>query len=345
MNIVTHSRNRGADSARVGNLAVWIAGAILFLACTARANAGDAAAAAAAGDSANAGQTRPVLGGHAFVPYSAVDAPFITTHLRSTLGYGSAVDMKVAYKNLDGEIVKESQGDLLYTNLQLEYQQRVLQWLAINGQMLLNGRIGQDATTLLAQGITGVTGAQLTGVARVAERRNWLLSGTLGISSTNITGIRLLDFAREVVDSGKITPDNKLIRSGSATRGSVGLRFAQGLNGLFGYTLLAEEGFGDSFRDGESSASSYRLGGTVNFDFRPKYRVPVGLLAGYLVNSLAPIGGDINGNMESYLFQVAYTGRKDFSIALESSYSTVPLNQSNERLKFNATQLTMRYYF
>jgi hypothetical protein len=300
---------------------------------------------AAAADSTHAAQVLPELAGHMFIPNSGVEAPFITTHLRSTLGAGRAIDMKVSFKNLDGVIVRESHGDLLYSNLELEYQQRVLRWLAVNAQMFLNGRVGQDAATLLSQGVTGVVGTQLTGLARIAQSRNWMLSGSLGMGTTSVTSIGLLDFAREVADSGKITPDNKIVKTISATRGSVGLRFAHGLNPLLGYTLLAQEGFGDSFVAGKGSVSSYRLGGTVSLDLRPKYRVPIGVLAGYNVNSLAPYGSDVNGILRSFLFQVGYTGRKDFSLSLESAFTKVPLNQNNENLQFNSAQMTMRYFF
>ena len=83
-------------------------------------------------------QTRPAgsgrgrtIGGHLFIPSSTFADPFVASYVRSLIGAGQASNLQVPIYNVSDSLVTTLQGDLSFLEIDLEYQQRVLGWLAL----------------------------------------------------------------------------------------------------------------------------------------------------------------------------------------------------------------------
>ena len=99
------------------------------------------------------GANAPVLGQHRFSPISTLKHPFITTFVRSTLGMGQAKDVDLGTVVVGNDTLVSFQGDLLFLQLQFEYQHAVKEWIAARVEIDVLGRLGTDLESLVADGV------------------------------------------------------------------------------------------------------------------------------------------------------------------------------------------------
>jgi hypothetical protein len=162
---------------------------------------------------------KPNLNGHKFITNALVKDPFVRTHIRNSLGIGQTLDFETPVLILNGNKVVSLKGDLLYTSIDFEYQQEIRDWLAFSGRFQVAGRMGTEVSALFTNGINFITGLELGWMVKAFENRNMALSGHMKVTSNSGTYVNLYDFIQGVViDSGKITVGNKLVKSTPLTR-------------------------------------------------------------------------------------------------------------------------------
>ena len=164
---------------------------------------------------------RRTLNGHTFIPSTQVEDPFIATLVRTQTGAGYATRVATDVTNeVVDSLIQVLEGDLAFIALQFEYQQALSDWLAISAAGSGAARIGTGAQSVIAQGITSIFAFKFRAMARILERENWMLSGTLKLEPVTQFGLDVLDFARRVIEEGKISEDNSLIRKATTYGGS-----------------------------------------------------------------------------------------------------------------------------
>ena len=106
----------------------------------------------------------PILDGHRFIPNSTVPDPFITSYLRSNTGFGFLLDAKIPVLT-EADTVAVLQGDIAFALLGFEYQQAIVDFLALRIGFGGAIRTGTNGETLIAEGLNasysfgvGVTG-------------------------------------------------------------------------------------------------------------------------------------------------------------------------------------------
>jgi len=73
---------------------------------------------------------RPTLGGHTFIPNAITEDPFINTWIHNRLGVGQALNVETIPEfEIDTLTLGGSRGNLFFAVLDLEYRQKVLDWL------------------------------------------------------------------------------------------------------------------------------------------------------------------------------------------------------------------------
>jgi hypothetical protein len=293
------------------------------------------------GQPAAADMKVPYLNGHVFTTTDQVPDPFISTYLRSNLGMSKAYGLDIPLGVIDGDTIQGLTGDLLFAVLRFEYQQKIQSWIAVRAQAQVIGRLGDGIQSLLATGISANMGFEFGWLFKLLRSERVMLSGSLDISNNSFTTINLLDFIRDIIDTG----EGQLVRKTPSLRAGGGLRFGWGVSELFGVTAFAETGYGESVVRGSSDEWFTAFGATADFDLGAKTTVPIGIALGYNQDSFPEGGADIAEVVRGAVVKLAYTGRSDFTIGLNFAYTGVPIRTIDQRIKSASTTFEMRYFF
>lgn len=284
---------------------------------------------------------RPRLGAHQFIPNPLTQDPFPRTYIRQGLGVGQALNLDlIPTFVVGGDTIEGLKGDLLFATLDLEYQQRIKDWLAMWGQLNLVGRLGTDVGAILTEGATVLTGFEIGWLLRLLENEQVALAATATVWNNNYTGINFLDWVEGVVDGEPVD----LVRKTPSVRGGGGLRFAWTATDWLGVNLSGETGYGESLDRSKGDRWFVTLAGGASIDLYARTPVPIGFVLGMQTNTFPNQGSDIADRLTRGLFRIAYTGRDDFVIGLDSSFGSLS-RPDEDSVDTGAFQLNLRYYF
>ncbi len=295
--------------------------------------------------SAQATVKLPQLGPHTFVPSDYVPGPFIQTYIRNALGYAQSVELSSPPVVIAGQTVGGLKGDLLFAVLEFEYQHAVKKWLAVNVQVQALSRLGTETQSLLFQGITAAAGYKLGWLFRLWRNDRMLLSGTINVMDNSFTTINLAQYIENIIAVGGLDPDNKLVNATPSVRGGGGLRWAYGVSQLVGLTFSVEGSYGESMTLRAGNQWYLDLGGAASLDLYAKHGIPLGFVIGFRQASVAELGGDLDDTAHNGVLRISYTGRKDFSLGLESYFQSAKPSNLEKPVRSMGTVMTMRYYF
>jgi len=287
---------------------------------------------------------KPHLNGHKFITNPVVKDPFIITYVRSGLGIGQTLEFESPILIFDGKSLIALKGNLLFTTIDFEYQQTIRDWLAFSGRFQVAGRMGTEMQALLSNGVNFASGLELGWLVKLMETRKMALSGNIKVTSQAATMINLYDFVKGVIDSGKITTDNKIIQTTPLTRVFGGVRCAYAFNKVFGANAIFEIGYGSSVdrTKGQEWVTNFGVG--FDADILPVTNVPFGFGIAYN-NTNYQYSDEVIGRPQSALLQINYTGRDDFDIGLIITYQWYQENRFNNTIKFVNMLLNMKYFF
>jgi len=287
----------------------------------------------------------PQLAGYNLLPAMTVPDPFITTYIRSATGFGVALDITIPVYDRDGNVVDTLDGDLAFLLLGFEYQQALTRWLSLRLGVEGLARVGVNAESVLAQGISAVRAFDLGATIRLWHNRNAILSLVGSVRNSRLIGVDIIGFVQKVIKDDGIADKSDLLRKQSALSYSGGVRFGLGLGKGFGLTLLAEGGSAESIAVEGGREGTYTFAGTVSFDINAVMPLPVGLLFGYTQSNFPVSGDDIAKSVRTWVAKVAYTGREEFSVGAEFNFFQAPLVRSPDTLEAASAFLTLRYFF
>jgi hypothetical protein len=285
---------------------------------------------------------RPSLAGHTFVSTDLVPDAFVRSYVRNTLGYAQALDIQYPPLVVKGDTLLALDGSQVYAILGFEYQQAVRDWIAVRAGVGMRTRLGTQASSLVAEGVTVNGGLELGWLARLRQTRSTSLCGSLTFSNQVVTVIDIQQFTEDVVDG---EPNPKLIDDVPTVRTSGGLRFAWAVSEPFGVTLLAEGSYGESARRHEPDSWEYVFGASADYDLRPKAKIPIGLAFAYRQDSQSLVVTEEAGDVYQTVVRIAYNGRPDFLIALDLTGVMNREVRDADPVKAGGAQISLRYYF
>jgi len=287
----------------------------------------------------------PMLNGHHFIPSSTInETPFITTFFRNTTGVGNALSHKIPIYNEGGEIITTLNANITYMILELNYQQAVNDWLAFWVGASGVGRVGTNAESILSQGISALGAIELGGRARIWQNDKMILSAAASWRKNKLIGVDIIGFANSIIDTGIIDTDN-LYNTIPSSRWKGGLRYAFAPNDLWGLLAFVDFGSGDSLSGEDKNDTVFQLGGLVSLDLNARTKIPIGFVLGYRHTSYPESTGDLIERAGLTTFRIAYTGRREFSLGLEFGYSSAPIVDSDNSLKFGTAAFNIQYFF
>jgi hypothetical protein len=286
------------------------------------------------------------LNGHLFIPSGFIEDPFITTVVRAETGGGFAI--KVA-RDIQNEVVDSLidalVGDVAFINLQFEYQHALTDWLALGASGSAAARLGTGAQSMLAQGVTSMFGFRFRAVARLFQSDRWLLSSSVRVQPSTQYRLDILTFAQRVIDEGQISEDNSVVIRSDGVGAAAGLRGAYAPKPWVGFVFGGNLGYSDTFSEQGRSDLAHDFGGLASFDLNPLYGVPVGFLASARWDTFVLDNSDITDKATTFGWGVAYTGRDDFSLGLETGHTRIPLIQSDRTVTATVVKFNLKYFF
>jgi hypothetical protein len=286
-----------------------------------------------------------MLNGHRFTLSTFITDPFISSYVHTATGFGVALNTDITLYDFDGEPIATIKGDLAYMLLRLEYRQALNRWLSLWTHVEGMGRMGINPESIFSQGITGIFGFELGGLARLWQNERFLLSASASFRRSKFFGVDIHTFVQRIILEGGIAPDNKITSRVPANRYIAGLHFAYAPSATVGFMASAELGTTDSIFDREQNETILSLSGLVSLDLKPGTNIPIGFNLGFDYSSYPEGSDDLVEDIREVLFKIAYTGRREFSVGLETVYMRAPLRLQDNMLSAFSGLLTLRYYF
>ena len=172
-----------------------------------------------------------------------------------------------------------------------------------------------------------------------------LLAGTMNVRNNSFTTINLAQYVENIIAAGGLAPENKLVNATPSVRGGGGLRWAYGLSQLTGLTAFMEGSYGESMTLREGNRWYLDFGAAASLNLYAKHGIPLGFVIGFRQASVAELGGDLDDQARNGILRIAFTGRNDFSLGLESYFQSARLSRLEKPVRSTGSVLTMRYFF
>jgi hypothetical protein len=288
--------------------------------------------------------TAPMLADHRFTTTAVIRGPFISTYFRDAIAVGMAPGSSMPVAVIGGKEVMFETGDVLFSTLQIEYQQAVKDWMGFWADFALAGRLGTETASLLSQGVTVTSGFRLGWMLKIMRSEDMALSGTVQVVNASYTAVDLAGFVEGIVDDG-LTPDDKLVRDATFMIASTGLSYAWAINRTIGLTASGAVGYGESPDREEGSDWYYDVGAAVDFDLRRHIPAPIGAAVGFRRTSVPESDLSLGNGATTATVRVDYIGRPDLNIGFEIASLWQDFRDSDRSLRYTTAALDFRYYF
>ncbi len=286
-------------------------------------------------------QKLPSLNGHTFVPSNSIGSPFTNSFFHSGIGLATSSTVDYPLFELDGETIYGEIGGLVLIQVEFSYQQKIKDWLAFSISPNLSSRIGTDVTTLLTQGVNTVSGLDMQWVLKLIRNDKQMLSGTVTVSNYNGTFINIAGFVADMLNN---RPNPSISQSIPVVNSGLGLRYAYGINDLFGFHLTGDVSYGEGFSRSDPGFS-YKIGGSFEMNIAERSKAPLGFVLWFL-RSTHPENVYVENKATQLIgAKISYMGTSDFSLGLELTHVGLPVEAIDKRVGLFGVLLTTRYYF
>jgi hypothetical protein len=221
------------------------------------------------------------------------------------------------------------------------YQQRIRDWLAAYIQIGLAARLGTEFQSILAQGINTVTDFEIGWHFKLLERDKYAFSATAELQNNTGNFINILGYVKDIINEH---PNPQIMENIPVLTVGSSLRFAYGFNDLIGMSATTDFSYGETYIRGKNGLA-LTAGAGVDFDFYPRYSVPLGLIINYSITS-QPEFVYVDGKYAHiWKTKIAYTKASDFSLGLEYAIMKVPLPNAQKDPTVFSFALGSRFYF
>ena len=286
-----------------------------------------------------------VLGGHSFIPNPLLGDPFVGTFVRNASGGGQAIGLTVNVPDIDGNTAFTTEADIVFVDLALEYQQNLTNWLAIRIGGNGGARLGSSVEALLAEGATAILGYNLGLAGQLARTERFALAASLNLVPNKAYVIHPLEFAQSVVDNG-LDSASSLLSKGSGWRFTVGLHPAWAATRWLGFVGQIDAGPNEaSSEETEEEKTQVTAGLGASINLKDATGTPLGFILGYTRQSGRAGGERIAGGSSAFNLGVFYTAARSFIVGIETFYSSIDQELSDENINLVGAKLHLRYDF
>jgi hypothetical protein len=266
--------------------------------------------------------------------------------VRFRTGAGLATGFSARYVITGEPPTDKAESNIGFFGLDFEYQQNLWERTSVRLSLEGNARVGVDEQALLSTGLNSTYGAELEGKYRLLRRSNLVLTANAILSRKNIYGLSPLRFTEGIIEDGYDEGD-KLISEGDLSRLVIGPSAAWAPLPWLGFTAHAFGGPADPFDDDVDVSGAFRGGVTGEVDFLQLgwLPVPIGLLGGFDYDSFPEVDNQVARGIYAVTVLTAYTGRPEFSIGLEITYSRIDQDDLTDEFGSTTFAINSRYHF
>ncbi len=283
----------------------------------------------------------PSINDHVFPTSTYLRSSFIVTNLQAEMGFGTTSKLKLPGITIGDYELFAFEGKILFVDLGIQYQQRFTSWLAFYASFKMAGRLGSDFSTIVADGVNTISGAELGWLFRIKQTKKLNLSGTVSLYNLKGNFINVSQFIEEVLANN---PYPSVVKHVPSMMVGLGLRGAYGFSPTFGLQMQFDYAYGESFERG-STQGFFSAGILGDVDFNPKWDIPIGLGVGYSISTAPEIVMNDGGFTNMFLLNLGYTGAKDFKLGAQYTYYNVELKSIEDKPFINKILLTLQFYF
>jgi hypothetical protein len=246
---------------------------------------------------------------------------------------------------LGGEDLTGVDGSTFLANLGFTYQQAFRDRMSLLIEYSLKGDLGTGKRSLIIKGVTAASTVKLGWLVRAWSNDRAQLGVSATVTNQSATVVDILGFAQGIIDSGRVTPENTIVRYVPTADGRAGLRFACEVTRFVGVMASIEAGYGESIERGTESQWFSNGGGLFNLDFSAISSIPIGLSLGGFGNSLGSSLDETIKGQRALVVGIGYIGRDDFDLGVEASYQRNPQRLISQPLQLATAHLNLKYYF
>jgi hypothetical protein len=265
-------------------------------------------------------------------------------------GGGKATGVKVPILGISGEQLGVAEGNVSALLLDIEYQQRFGNWLAIRAGATGAANAGTDQVSVIAQGIKAQYGFNLGMTIKIFQSQSAMLSVTGDLRLNEVYAYNLLRFVRNVTKDG-LNIDNRLLDSGWTNNYMAGLCFAYSPSKWFGITAQAEGGYGTPFLEEQGNEWVGSYAASIDFDLGAGTKVPLGFQAFLSWKNFNDLYPELSNNIWTTGLDIGYSGVTNFYTGLELGYTRIGVRGDAigvvEKTSINTISLgvVIRHYF
>lgn len=285
--------------------------------------------------------SKPTLNGHTFIPVSLINSSFNITKLTTPIGIGTTRNFEFDPETPGLDTLDGLTGEILFANLGFRYHQKVQDWISFYFRLGLTARLGTNFESILSQGFNTVVNFEIGSMLKLYESKKTRLSLSVEVQNYDANFVDIRGFAEDII-AGR--PDPQIVREVPALTAGGGLHFAWGINDIFGIRVESTYAYGETFTRGQSGGL-YAIKGGVDIDFNNRFSVPIGLAFNLAVTTEPEIVYVDNRTGKMFFWKIAYTGRKDFDIGIETGLMELPFEGLDEKPRIEMVSLTMSYFF
>jgi len=283
----------------------------------------------------------PVLYGHTFPSMGSYRSSFITTSLQASLGYGVTSPIRIPGVQIGDYTIGAFEGQILFFNMDVQYQQRFTPWLALFVSSRMAGRIGTEVTTIMVDGVNTLRGGSIGWLVRVLHKEKFNLAGSIYLNNVTGSVINVKEYFEDLINGADNPSVTKTIPTMSLGLGVMG---AYAFNPTFGLQFQADMTYGESFE--RTDTKGYYSGGIIgDVDFMPKHKVPINLAFGYTLTTTPAIVMSEGGASSLYTGKIGYSGADEFELGAQFTYYNVNLKTVNDNPSINTVMLLLKFYF
>jgi len=279
----------------------------------------------------------PTKNDHVFVPTTFIPDAFVNTTLGITIGYSNTVKSDIPIFAPDGRQIATVTADLLFMNGGVEFNCALRDWIGFMARFNALARSGSSTQTILASGLSAGSGLLLGWEFRLRESESSMLSGSATVGTTSVT---LID-VRSYVGN----PSLGLSQSYTPLFASIAARYAHGFNDLVGLSAFGEVGSGENPTDDLDNTAFWRLGAAASFNLDQRYDIPLGFALGMRTSSYPITADNPDGNSLAWLVSMAYMGRPDFALTLDTEFERVPIEYHDLTMSYLGVTIGLKYCF
>ena len=261
--------------------------------------------------------------------------------MSANVGFGSTPTLKIGTIELDSIQLFEFEGQVVFVDVSVRYQQRFTPRLTLYLQGNMAGRLGTDMSTILADGINTITGFEIGWLIRFYQSEKLNLSANVHTANANANFINVSRYFEDFING---VENPSLTQKIPAMAVDLGINGGWAINPIWGLQFFGDAVFGESFERGRNQIY-YNTGIQGEVDFNPNHRVPIGLAIGYVATNNPESISSESGFSSIFIGKIGYSGSSEFELGLQFSYFDVSLRSVEQKVYVSKTTLILKFFF